>query len=85
LRQMIPIGSQTLEAQLDVFNLLNLLNREWGLRRFTNSVLLEHVGQGLEGAGQSEPVFRFVESDTDGFTDQGESAFQLQFGLRYRF
>ena len=48
LRQMIPIGSQTLEAQLDVFNLLNLLNREWGLRRLANSVLLEHVGQGSE-------------------------------------
>ena len=82
---MIPIGSQTLEAQLDVFNLLNLLNREWGLRQFANSVLLEHVGQGSEVGGQSEPVFHFNESDTEGFTDQEESAFQLQFGLRYRF
>ena len=82
---MIPIGSQTVEAQLDMFNLLNLLNREWGLRRLANSVLLEHVGQRSEGAGQSEPVFRFVESDTEGFTNREESAFQLQFGLRYRF
>jgi hypothetical protein len=85
LRQMIPIGSQTLEAQLDVFNLLNLLDRDWGLRRFANPVLVEHVGQRPAGPGQSEPVFRFVESDTDLFTDPGESAFQLQFGLRYRF
>ena len=85
MRQMIPIGSQTVEAQFDVFNLLNLLNREWGRRRLANSVLLEHVGQELEEAGQSEPVFRFVESDTDGFIDPEESAFQLQFGLRYRF
>ena len=85
LRQMIPIGNRTLEAQLDVFNLLNLLDGDWGRRRLANPVLLEHVGQTPGASGQPEPVFRFVESAADWTIDPAESAFQLQFGVRYRF
>jgi carboxypeptidase family protein/TonB-dependent receptor-like protein len=85
LRQMIPIGNQTLQVQLDVFNLLNLLNGEWGRRRLANPVLLEHVGQTPGASGQPEPVFRFVESAADWTIDPAESAFQLQFGVRYGF
>jgi hypothetical protein len=85
LRQVVPIGSQTLEAQLDVFNLLNLLDRDWGLRRVANPVLLEHVGQAPGPSGAPESVFRFVESAAGWTTEQAESAFQIQFGVRYRF
>jgi hypothetical protein len=85
LRQLIPIGAQTLEVQLDVFNLLNLLDGDWGQRRVANPVLLEHVGQTLGPSGQPEPVFRFTESTAAWTADPAESAFQLQFGVRYRF
>jgi hypothetical protein len=85
LRQTIPIGTQALEVQLDVFNLLNLLDGDWGLRRLANSELLAHVGQTPGQSGQPEPVFRFDESAADWTVDRVESAFQLQFGVRYRF
>jgi hypothetical protein len=85
LRQTVPIGSQALELQLDVFNLLNLLDRDWGHRRSANPVILEHVGQTPGPSGQPEPVFRFVESAAGLTTDPAESAFQFQFGVRYRF
>ena len=85
LRQTIPIGPRALEVQLDVFNLLNLVDGDWGLRRLSAPVLLAHEGQAPGPTGASEPVFRLVESATEWTTDQSESAFQLQFGVRYRF
>jgi hypothetical protein len=86
LRQAIPIGGRTLEAQLDVFNLLNLVDGDWGLRRrLASPVLLQHVGQTPVGSGRSEPVFRLVESAAEWTIERAESAFQLQFGLRYGF
>ncbi|MGE5231998.1 MAG: hypothetical protein ACM3NS_09670, partial [Deltaproteobacteria bacterium] len=85
LRQTIPVGGRSLEAQLDVFNLLNLLDGDWGRRRLANPVLLEHVGQTSGTAGSAEPVFRYAESAGSWMTDPAESAFQLQFGIRYRF
>jgi hypothetical protein len=86
LRQAIPVGPGGLEAQLDVYNLLNLLDRDWGHRRFVASpALLEHVGQTTGPTGQPEPVFRFVSASATWTSDPSESAFQLQFGVRYRF
>jgi hypothetical protein len=81
LRQMVPIGAQTLELQLDLFNLLNLLDADWGRRRLAEPVLLEQVGQTPGALGQ--PIFQFTA--TDWITDLAESAFQFQFGVRYRF
>jgi hypothetical protein len=85
LRQTLPFGVQALEAQLDVFNLLNLLNGDWGLRRTANPVILNHVGQRAGPDDQPEPVFTFSETAADWITDAAQSAFQLQFGLRYRY
>ncbi len=85
LRQLVPLAKQTLEAQLDVFNPLNLLDGDWGRRRTATASLLEHVSQAPGPTGQSEPVFRLNETATRWTTLAAESAFQLQFGLRYRF
>ena len=85
VRQVLPIGSQNLEAQADVFNLLNLFDANWGRRKLANPAVLEHVGQTSTLAGEPEPVFTLVESATEWITDPAESAFQLQFGLRYGF
>jgi hypothetical protein len=85
LRQIVPIGGHALEAQVDLFNPLNLLDGDWGRRRLANPVLLEHVGHTPGASGQREPVFRFVESSAEWTIDPTESAFQLQFGVRYRF
>jgi hypothetical protein len=87
LRQTLPIGGRVLEAQLDVLNLLNLVDGDWGLRRTTTAsqMLLQHVGQVVGPSGRPEPVFRFDEATARFVTNRAESAFQLQFGMRYRF
>jgi hypothetical protein len=84
VRQNIPLGDRTLEAGIELFNLLNLLNRRWGQNRLAVPQLLEHVPGTPGAADQAQPVFRF---DTQhGWTPlESESAFQLQFSLRYRF
>jgi hypothetical protein len=85
IRQMMPIGGRGIEWQVDLSNLLNLLDRDWGLRRIANPVLLEQVGQTPGASGQPEPVFRFVESSVRWRVEPVESAFQFQLGVRYRF
>jgi hypothetical protein len=83
VRQAIPIAEHALEAELDIFNVLNLLNNNWGLYRVADPALLEHVAQTPGSPEESQPVFRF---DTPEWTTLPiESAFQLQLALRYRF
>lgn len=85
LRQWIPVGRRTLEAEMEVFNLLNLVNASWGRRREAAPGLLEHVGEVSDSTQGSQPVFRFDAKAPDWTTVQQQSAFQLQLALRYRF
>ena len=85
LRQAIPIAARAVEVQLDVFNVLNLLNRDWGERREAAPALLEHVGQTVEAAQTARPIFRFNATNVGWTTNSVESAFQLQLAVRYRF
>jgi hypothetical protein len=85
VRQQIPVARRALEAQIDAFNVLNLLSPRWGLRREAIPTLLEHVGQEVDAPGSSRPVFQFDERNTGWTTVPGESSFQLQLSLRYRF
>jgi hypothetical protein len=85
LRQRIPLGRQGIEAQADLFNLLNLLDRDWGIRRVANPALLEHVGTFTTPAGLPQPVFRFQAVASPWTAIPAESAFQLQVGVTYRF
>jgi hypothetical protein len=76
---------QSFEAQIEAFNLFNLVNKDWGLRREAIPALLDHVGQTLGSAQTSKPIFRY-DSGTSRWSRQPvESAFQLQVALRYRF
>jgi len=85
LRHAIPIGTRAVEAQLEIFNVLNLLNGGWGRYRVAAPRILEHVGQTTGAAGATQPLFRFDATRPEWTTIQTESAFQLQFALRYRF
>jgi hypothetical protein len=91
VRQAIPGAHNALEAELTVFNVLNLLRSEWGryrvaaLDRSAAPPLLEHVGQTAESPQAGEPIFRFDPTTPRWTTLPTESAFQLQFSLRYRF
>jgi hypothetical protein len=85
VRQAVPVGGRVIEAQADLFNVLNLLRREWGKFRLADPALLEHVGQVADGAGVTHPVFHFDAERADWITDPALSSFQLQLGIRYRF
>jgi hypothetical protein len=85
VRQVVPAGGRAIEVQLDVFNVLNLLNGDWGLWREAAPALLEHVGQTAEPAQTARPIFRFDTTAPHLTTRAGESAFQLQLAVRYRF
>lgn len=85
VRQAIPVGGHTFEAQLDVFNVLNLLNREWGEYRVASPTLLEHVGQESGAADEAQSIFRFDTTRPEWTTLSTESLYQLQLALHYRF
>jgi hypothetical protein len=90
LRQSVPaFRGHALSFELDVFNFLNLLNRDWGQVELVpsgaNVGLLEHVSQTAGTARTSQSVFRF-DPKAAGFSSANvESSFQLQIGLRYGF
>lgn len=86
MRQALPaLGEHQLSLELEIFNILNLIRRDWGLNRVPNTVPLRQVGQTVGPATISQPVFRFVEGWQAYTTDNAESAYQLQLALRYRF
>lgn len=86
----------TLQASLDIFNFTNLLNKDWGIRRFIPS----EVSPLTTVSGGPEPVFSFNTSvldmddngnvlgnDIENIDDNGlqSSRWQMQVGLRYIF
>ncbi|MGH7573046.1 MAG: hypothetical protein ACREMK_14570, partial [Gemmatimonadota bacterium] len=85
LRQRIPLGNRALEVELQVFNVLNLLNRDWGRYRVAAPRLLEQVAQTPGTPEEAQPIFRFDTTRPEWTTLQTDSAFQLQVALRYRF
>jgi hypothetical protein len=86
IRQRLrPAGSHIIEAELEIFNLLNLLDSQWGRYRVAIPSLLEQVGQTAGPAETAQPIFRYDATAPQWQTLRTESAFQLQVGLRYRF
>ena len=94
LRQALPaIRGQSLAVQLDVFNFLNLLNRDWGQQPLPplgggSIPLLTHVGQtagSLTGASGSQGVFTFDPAMEKYDRRHVGSAYQMQVGIRYGF
>ena len=85
VRQAIPAAGHSVEVQLEVENVLNLLDAGWGLRREAAPGLLEHVSQTGDAPQSSRPIFRFSTTSEEWTAHPGDSAFQLQLALRYRF
>ena len=85
MRQTIPIPGRGLEGGIDVFNVLNLLNHNWGRYRVSEPRLLQHVGQTAATTGTTQSIFRFEPGRAEWTTLEPESSYQLQFTLRYRF
>jgi hypothetical protein len=85
LRQSFPVGARMIEAELDAFNVLNLLNAAWGQYHVADPRILEHVGQTSDSTATAQSVFRFASPRPQWTTLKTESAYQLQIALRYRF
>jgi hypothetical protein len=93
LRQSLPVGpTHSLALELQVFNVLNLLNAQWGRMQlptgasFTTSsqvTLLSQVGA-VSGA-QAQPTYRFDPALSQFNSENIVSFYQVQFALRYNF
>jgi outer membrane receptor protein involved in Fe transport len=96
IRQSIPnVRGQQLTLQLDVFNFLNLLNKDWGQIKlptlsptFPDQRALSQVGRNPGPLNQSIPTFTFDTRLRDNGPFAGtttSSNYQLQLTLRYAF
>jgi hypothetical protein len=92
LRQTLPrFGNNTLMLEVGIFNLLNLLDEDWGRAKtvgggvFNDVTMLNAVAP---GAGQGPQVFQFDPSQvTERYrpTSSTNNSYQIQMGLRYAF
>ena len=85
---------QNLSLQLDVFNFLNLVNKNWGHQTFTFSdiTLLNYAGlansKGSLIAGsptETQPLYQFTPGQQKFNFDNVDSNYQMQLSVRYSF
>jgi outer membrane receptor protein involved in Fe transport len=82
LSKLFPtLHGHSLELTLDVFNLLHLLDSDWGLVRASDDRLFELVGYDPE---QGRGVYRLLETN-QAFVDYDASRWRMQLGARYQF
>ena len=77
------IDDNQVELTLDILNIGNLINSNWGVRQFPTTTQPIGVAIGDDGA----PIYSFDEALTNTFTNDFSllSRWQMQLGLRYRF
>jgi hypothetical protein len=97
LRQSLPtFHGQHVSVQLDVFNFLNLLNKDWGEQAFTYSdvtllyggnVLVDKNGSLITGKeNTTQPLYQFTPGAQPKFNFSNiESNYQMQLSLKYNF
>ena len=75
--------TNTIQFSIDVLNLGNLVNSDWGLVQQPNS--LQPVGVSVDATGS--PSYNFIadQTETFGYDSSLASRWQMQFGLRYIF
>ena len=79
-----------LELTADIFNFTNLLNKDWGVRTFTNFNQVQLINFEGFAADGTTPEFTFdpgVEETRNVIDDAGNasSRWQMQLGIRYSF
>jgi Carboxypeptidase regulatory-like domain/TonB dependent receptor len=100
IRQSIPqLRGQQLALQLDFFNLLNFLNKDWGQNKLptlsatnNNQSALVVTGRNPGPLSQSIPTFTFdtrlydaTTGNAKPFANRTGSVYQIQLSLRYTF
>ncbi len=76
-------GSQRIEFNLNILNLPNLLDENWGHIKFPTN--RQPIGVRIDSNG--EPIYSFDPTLKESFTNDYslDSRWQVQFGVRYRF
>ena len=101
LRQSLPplrvlggssrFGTENLSFQFDVFNFLNLLNKEWGLEKrsvepgLPGVFFLSRTGVRTDSQGRQQGVFTFSPTTRFFNSDRAESNYRMQLSMRYAF
>ncbi len=93
--QALPVfRGQNVSLQLDVFNLLNLLDRDWGEQTFLDPQVTLLDYRGLTNSSGSlivgaptpaQPIFRYTVGQRRYNFSNIESNYQIQLSLRYSF
>lgn len=73
----------TLQFSVDILNVGNLINSEWGLIQQPNNV--QPIGVTVDGSGNPTYTFNPDQTETFGYDSSLMSRWQMQFGLRYIF
>jgi len=73
----------TLQFSVDILNVGNLINSEWGLIQQPNNV--QPIGVNVDGSGTPTYTFNPDQTETFGYDSSLMSRWQMQFGLRYIF
>ena len=79
---------QNVTLQLDVFNFLNLLNKNWGLQQTPGTspiTLLSSAGFAGGNALTGRPQYRFNPNYKAYFSNNLASNYQMQFQMKYSF
>ncbi|MBN9381029.1 MAG: TonB-dependent receptor [Chitinophagaceae bacterium] len=72
----------------DVFNVLNLINREWGRAYFSSDLFNSSASIGLRPTGTAKagyPIYIWEQPSKPYQTDLNLSRWQMQLGVRYNF
>lgn len=84
LVQDLNLGNNQISLSMDILNLGNLLNSDWGVRQAP--INTQPIGISV-GPGTQVPTYSFDTSQQKTFTNEFDlqSRWQIQFGLRYSF
>ena len=93
IRQALPaVRGQTLAFELQIFNVLNLLNSQWGRMALPSGAALSTTSQipllsqtGQTPGPQGQPIYRFDPSVTRFSHENFDTYYQLQLAVRYNF
>ncbi|EHQ26387.1 TonB-dependent receptor [Mucilaginibacter paludis] len=80
--------NRSVTVSLDVFNLTNLLNRNWGKVYFSSDLFNSSASVGLRPTGTTTagyPIYVWEKPSTPYQVDINQSRWQMQVGVRYNF
>jgi len=80
-------GTHRISLSLDVFNVLNLVNRNWGKLVFVPNVVNSSFSLlNFQGIENNQPTYQFnIEDATPWVVDTESSRWKAQFGIKYQF